>query len=352
MADHSTVNLGGRPVGPGRPCFVLAEAGVNHNGDVRLALRLVEAAKQAGADAVKFQTWVTDKLVTPDARMADYQARNLGRARSQYEMLKELELSYDDFRAVKDHADRLGILFLSTPDEEDSADFLGALGVPAFKVGSGEVTNLPFLCHVARKGKPVILSTGMSTLGEVEAAVRAVEEAGNRQLVLLHCVSAYPADPADCNLRAMDTLAAAFGYPVGFSDHTPGTEIAQAAAARGACVLEKHLTLDKALPGPDHQASLDPAEFAALVRGVRTVETALGDGRKQPTPGELETKQRVQKSLVTTRALRPGDRLTPADVTLRRSDGGLPAAYLPLVLGRTVAREVPAGRALCPDDLR
>jgi N-acetylneuraminate synthase len=347
-----TVELAGRAVGPGQPCFIIAEAGVNHNGDPRLAERLVDAAREAGADAVKFQTWVTEKLVTPDARLAEYQARNLGQSPSQYAMLKQLELGHDDFRRIKAHADRRGILFLSTPDEEDSADFLEELGVPAFKVGSGEVTNLPFLRHLARKGRPLILSTGMSTLGEVEAAVGAVEAAGNRGLVLLHCVSAYPAEPADCNLRAIDTLAAAFGCPAGFSDHTLGTEVAVAAAARGACVLEKHLTLDTQLPGPDHRASLDPREFAALVRAVRTVERALGDGAKRPTPAELETKKLVQKTIVAARRVRAGERLTADALALRRAGAGLPAAYLPLVLGRAVNRELDANQALTGDLLQ
>ena len=201
-----SITIAERTVGRRRSCFIIAEAGVNHNGDLAVAMRLVDAAAQTGADAVKFQTWTTQKLVTPGARMADYQKRNLGVETSQFDMLKALELTYDQFRELKAHAERRGILFLSTPDEEDSADFLNTLGVAAFKIGSAEVTNLPFLRHVARKGKPVILSTGMSTLGEVEAAVRTIEDAGNRQLVLLHCVSAYPADPQDCNLRAMRTL--------------------------------------------------------------------------------------------------------------------------------------------------
>ena len=341
-----TLDIAGRKVGAGHPCFIIAEAGVNHNGDLALAKRLVDAALDAGADAVKFQTWVTEKLVVPDAGMAEYQKQNLGTDDSQFRMLKELELSYDQFRAIKAHADRQGILFLSTPDEEDSADFLEALGVPAFKIGSGEVTTLPYLRHVALKGRPIILSTGMSTLAEVEAAVRAIEGAGNRQLALLHCVSAYPADAADCNLRAMDTLAAAFGYPVGFSDHTLGIEIPVAAVARGACIIEKHLTLEKALRGPDHSASMATDEFAALVRAIRTVETALGDGTKRPAPVEIETKRVVQKAIVARRSIRTGERVTAADVVLRRASGGLGAACLPLVLDRVARCEIEANRPI------
>ncbi|MBA4067510.1 MAG: N-acetylneuraminate synthase [Isosphaera sp.] len=344
--------MAGRPVGPGHPCLVIAEAGVNHNGDPALARRLVGAAADAGADAVKFQTWDTDRLVTRAARMADYQKRNTGTERSQYDMLRELELPRAAHRPLRDHAADRGAVFLSTPDEEDSADFLAGLGVPAFKVGSGEVTNLPFLAHVARHGRPVILSTGMADLGEVERAVRAVEDAGNTQLVLLHCVSCYPAEPADCNLRALDALAAAFGYPVGFSDHTLGSEVALAAVARGACVLEKHLTLDTTLPGPDHAASLDPAAFRALVQSVRTVEAALGDGRKRPRPAELPTKAVVQKSLVAARPLGAGARLRADDLVLRRSSGGLPPGSLPLVVGRELARDLGEHEAVSWEALR
>lgn len=346
------ITIGKRTIGPGEPCFIIAEAGVNHNGDLGLSKRLVDAAREAGADSVKFQTWVTEKLVTPDAPKAEYQRDNPGNEQSQFEMLKQLELSHDEFRQIQAHADHEGILFLSTPDEEDSANFLEELRVPLFKIGSGEVTNLPFLKHVALKGKPIILSTGMSTLGEVEAAVRIIEDAGNRQLVLLHCVSNYPAEKSACNLSAMNTLASAFGYPVGFSDHTLGFEVAVAAVARGACVLEKHFTLDKTMPGPDHRASLDPVEFAAMVRAIRAVESALGDGIKRPVPSELETKQVAQKAIVTARPIRVGEVLTQADVALRRTSGGLPPAYLPLIIGRCVNRDLEVNRTITLDVLR
>jgi N-acetylneuraminate synthase len=346
------LSIAGRPVGPGHPCLVIAEAGVNHNGHVDLAHQLVAAAAGACADAVKFQTWDTDKLVTRDARMADYQKENLGHERSQYDMLRALELSHAAFRDIQKQTAAHNIMFLSTPDEEDSADFLDGLGVPAIKIGSGEVTNLPFLAHVARKGRPIVLSTGMADLGEVERAVRTIEGEGNTQLVLLHCVSCYPADPADCNLRALDTLAAAFGYPVGFSDHTLGSEVALAAVARGACVLEKHLTLDTGLPGPDHKASLDPSGFGALVRAVRLVESALGDGRKRPRPAELPTKAVVQKALVVARPLEAGTRLRATDLVLRRTDGGLPSACLPLVVGRELVRALSAHEVVRWEALR
>ena len=336
------IKIPGRRIGSGQPVFIIAEAGVNHNGDYRLACKLIDAALDSGADAVKFQTWITEKLVLKDAVLADYQRKNLGEKKSQYEMLKSLELSFPTFRRLKAYAKRRRILFLSTPDEEESADFLEKIGVPLFKIGSGEVTNLPYLKHIGRKGRPIILSTGMSTLGEVKAAVRAIEKTRNRNLVLLHCVSNYPTQPSDCNLAAMATLRAEFGYPVGFSDHTQGQSVAIAAVAMGACVLEKHLTLDNRMKGPDHRASLNPTDFASLVRAVREAESAIGDGRKEPTAAELKTKKVVQKTLVTARALRAGVMLRSKDVVLRRTSGGLPPSNLPLLLGRKTRRAVPA----------
>jgi N-acetylneuraminate synthase len=346
------IEISGRRIGPGHPCFIIAEAGVNHNGRLDLAKRLVDAAQEAGADAVKFQTWITEKLLAPDAPMAKYQEINTGKQESQFEMCKRLELTQDQFRQIKKHADAKGILFFSTPDEEDSADFLQGLGVALFKIGSGEVTNLPFLRHVAGQDKPVILSTGMSTLGEVEAAVQTIEETGNRHLILLHCVSNYPADPADCNLRALETLASAFHYPVGFSDHTLGIHVAVAAVARGACVLEKHLTLDKTMPGPDHRCSLDVGEFASMVAAIRIVESALGDGVKRPVQSEIETKKVVQKTIVAARAIQAGETISNTDLVLRRSSGGLTPAFLPLIIGRRANRDIESNCCLALDMLQ
>lgn len=346
------IQISGRRIGHGQPCFIIAEAGVNHNGNWRRACDLVDAAQAAGADAVKFQTWVTERLVLPEAILANYQKRNVAGAGSQFELLKALELSGQDFRRISAYAKKRGLLFLSTPDEESSADFLEKLGVPLFKIGSGEVTNLPYLRYLARKGRPLILSTGMSTLGEVEAALEAIEQEGNPPLALLHCVSNYPAAPSACNLAAMGTLRSAFGRPVGWSDHTLGHDVAIAAVALGACLLEKHLTLDTGLEGPDHRASLDPAQFAAMVRAVRDVESALGDGRKRPTPSELETKRVVQKSLVTARAIRKGETLEPSALALRRTSGGLPPSALPLVVGRRARRQLPPWTVVTLEALR
>ena len=240
-----------REIGSAGPCFIIAEAGVNHNGSLDLARRLVDAAVAARADAVKFQTFRAEKVVSPVALKAEYQAQTTGSGESQLEMVKKLELPFESFRELKHHCEEKGILFLSTPFDEESADFLDSLGMSAFKIPSGEITNLPFLEHIARKRKPLILSTGMSELEEVRTAVETLRQAGARELVLLHCVSSYPARPASVNLRAMQTLCETFGVPVGFSDHTLGTAITLAAVALGACVIEKHLTLDCKLPGPD-----------------------------------------------------------------------------------------------------
>ncbi len=332
------VGIAGRKIGPGNPCFLIAEAGVNHNGRLRLAKRLVEAAAEAGADAVKFQTFRTEKLVSVAGK-------------SQREMLRRLELSEQDHRALWDYCRERAILFLSTPFEEGSADFLGNLGVAAFKIPSGEVTNLPFLGHLARKGRPLILSTGMSMLEEVKQAVEAIHREGNDRLILLHCVSSYPADPSEANLRAIQTLRGIFDLPVGYSDHTMGIEVALAAVALGACVIEKHVTLNRRLPGPDQHASLEPAELKALVKGIRAVESALGHGRKEPVPSEQATAAVARKSLVSVKPIPAGSRLTSDLIAIQRPGTGLPPAMLPQVLGRSAARDIPAGTPLTEEML-
>lgn len=346
-----TIDIADRRVGEGESCYIIAEAGVNHNGDVELAKSLIDVAIEARVDAVKFQTWVTEKVMVPNARMAEYQVANTGCERSQFEMAKELELSYEQFQEIKQYADERGIQFLSTPDEEDSADFLDNLGIPIFKIGSGEVTNHAFLRHVALKGKPIILSTGMSTMGEVEAAVRVIEEAGNKKLMLLHCVSEYPANPAECNLKAMSTLRSAFGYPVGFSDHTLGCDVAVFAVSLGACIIEKHFTLDTRMKGPDHCASLNPAELADFVKAVRTVESAKGDGVKRPSDSEIKNKIVVQKCLVVSRDIKAGETITKDDIVLRRASSGLLPVYLAQVLNKRAKCDIAALSALTMDVL-
>lgn len=338
----AAIDLDGRSIGPGHPCFIIAEAGVNHNGDVGLAERLVEAAIETGADAVKFQTFTAERLVTPKAPKADYQAAVTDAAESQSAMLRKLELSREAHVRLFEYAGRRGITFLSTPFDEQSADLLDDLGVPLFKIASGEITNLLLLEHVARKRKPMVVSTGMSTLDEVGEAVRVIYKAGCPALALLHCTSNYPADPAESNLKAMITMRQAFDLPVGYSDHTPGIEVAVAAVALGASVLEKHLTLSREMPGPDHRASLEPGDFAAMVRAVRSVETALGDGVKRPMESERSTRAIARRSLVAATDLPAGTVLQAHHLAAKRPGLGLPPGELARLVGRRLTKSLQA----------
>lgn len=328
---------------------MIAEAGVNHNGDLTCALALVDAAAEAGADAVKFQTFRTDLVVTARAPQAAYQRRNAP-ARSQRDMIRALELSEDAHRRLQVRAEKRRLVFLSTPFDVPSAEFLFALGVPAFKIPSGELTNTPFLRHVGAFGRPIVLSTGMSNLDEVARAVTTLRRAGCRQLALLHCVSSYPAALSDVNLRAMLTLQRRFGVPVGYSDHTLGTNVAVAAVVLGASIIEKHLTLDRRMPGPDHAASLEPGEFAAMVRGIREVEQALGTPEKRPTAAERDTARVARRSLVTAIPIARGSRITAAMITCKRPGTGLPPSLFDDVVGRTAARSLPADHLLRRSD--
>lgn len=339
------VDIDRRSVGPGAPCFIIAEAGVNHNGDMALARRLIDEAAAAGADAVKFQAFITEELVTRRAPKAGYQLQTTTAADTeQFAMLKALEVSAEDMAGLRDHCAARGVAFLCTPYENASADMLDRLGVAAYKIASTDTTNTPFLRHVASKGRPVILSTGMSTLAEVEAALAALAPVRDRT-ILLHCTAEYPAPVEEANLRAMAAMTAAFQVPVGFSDHTAGLDAAGWAVALGACVIEKHFTLDRAMAGPDHRASIEPAELAELVRRIRLLETALGDGIKRPTAAEIPNKPRMQKSIVARSAIAAGQVLGADDLTCKRPGGGLPPDWLDRVIGRAAAVD------LAPDDV-
>lgn len=327
---------------------MIAEAGVNHNGDVNVALELVRAASRAKADAIKFQTFSAERLATRSAPKAAYQART-GGAETQREMLKRLELSIDDHRQLMRACEREGILFLSSAFDEQSADMLEELGIAALKVPSGEITNLPFLRHLARKGRCLIVSTGMSTLDDVRTAMGAIRETADVPVVLLHCVSLYPAPAAGVNLRAMETMRTEFQVPVGFSDHTDGASIALASVALGADALEKHLTLDRDLPGPDHAASLEPADFEALVESVRAVETALGDGVKRPLPEEAETAAVARKSVVAAVDIPRGAEIKREMLTVMRPGTGLPPSRLDWVVGRKAHSAISAGAVITAD---
>jgi N,N'-diacetyllegionaminate synthase len=311
-----------------------------------MARRLIDVAAEAGADAVKFQTFRAEALVTASAPKAEYQLQTTSEQESQLEMLQRLELPKTAYPELQMHCDQRGILFLSTPFDESAADFLDQIGVLAFKISSGDVTNIPLLEHVARKGKPVILSTGMSDMNEVGKAVQTIRNGGCEDLVLLQCVSNYPANPADVNLRAMQTMATEFDVPVGYSDHTTGIEVALAAVALGACVIEKHFTLDRNLPGPDHRASLEPPELAAMIEGIRKVEAALGDGRKARAASEADTARAARRSLTAAQDLSAGTRLTRDMIAIQRPGTGLSPALLSSVVGRTVCVNVRAGSLL------
>lgn len=345
-----TVQIDNRKIGDGQPVFVIAEAGVNHNGDVELARQLIDAAKESGADAVKFQTFKTEKVLVRDAPKAAYQKSAEGGDESYWEMGKKLELSYDDFRELNAYCEECGILFLSTPFDSESADFLNALGMPIFKISSGEVTNLPFLAHVARFGKPIILSTGMASLEEVAEAVSVLRTGGCRDVILLQCTTNYPADPADANLLAMTAMRERFDTLVGYSDHVKSNLVSFASVALGACVVEKHFTLDKRLPGPDHQASLEPDELSDLTEGISMVSISLGDGVKRPASSEAETTIVARRSLVAGVDLEPGMVLDMSQVEILRPGSGLSPALLATLTGQKLVRHVKAGTLLSRED--
>lgn len=326
--------------------YIIAEAGVNHNGDATKASLLCKAAREAGCDAVKFQTFRAEAVVTASARKADYQQSATGTG-SQLDMIRALELPWPVFVELDLECKRLGITFLSTAFDHASLDRLEALGVPAHKIASGEITNLPFLRHVGRFGKQVILSTGMATLDEIEAALEVLERAGTPRdrLTVLHCNTEYPTPMADVNLRAMLTIRDAFGVAIGYSDHTLGTEVAVAAAALGATVIEKHFTLDRNLPGPDHKASLEPGELKAMVAAIRNVEQALGDGIKRPSSSEARNIAVARRSLVATCAIRAGDVFSETNLAAKRPGTGISPMRWDEVLGRKALRD------FAPDEL-
>jgi N,N'-diacetyllegionaminate synthase len=326
--------------------FVIAEAGVNHNGKVETALQLVDAAVRAGCNAVKFQTWITENVYSRDKSVKpEYQSRTTSAIESEFETIKNLELSYEDFGRIKGYCDQQGILFFSTPDEVDSADFLVRLGVGLMKTASQDVTNTPFLRYVARLGMPVIFSTGACTLTELAEGVETIL-AETLELIILHCVSSYPAPPEHMNLSLIPNLQHMFGCPVGLSDHTTGAEIACAAVALGARVFEKHLTLDKTMSGPDHQASLDPQEMLLYCRSLRSVRTALGDGVKRIMPSEENTRRAFRRFVVAARDLPAGTVISPLDIHFKKVVDGIAPRYLDLVIGAQITARVAADTAI------
>ena len=321
--------------------LIIAEAGVNHNGDIELAKKLIDAAADAGADLVKFQTFNAERLATQTAPKAEYQTRTTEEAKSQYAMLRQLELSVEMHEILIDYCRSRHIGFFSTGFDIESLNHLASFGAERFKIPSGEISNLPYLRHVGAFSKPVILSTGMAMLGEIEAALEVLEASGTprTQITILHCNTEYPTPMQDVNLRAMCSLRDVFGVAIGYSDHTLGIEVPIAAVALGATVIEKHLTLDRNLSGPDHKASLEPDEFASMVSGIRNIELAMGDGVKRPSPSEIKNKSTVRKSLVAAKLICAGEQFTAQNVTAKRPGTGISPMHWDEVMGRVAARD-------------
>jgi N,N'-diacetyllegionaminate synthase len=324
--------------------LIIAEAGVNHNGDMELAKRLIDVAAESGAGVVKFQTFNADRLATRTAKKADYQTQTTDGTESQHEMLRRLELTAEMHQELITHCAARSIEFFSTGFDIDSVDLLVSLGQDHFKIPSGEITNLPYLRHIGRLGKDVILSTGMANLGDIEAAIDVLEQAGTprTRITVLHCTTEYPTPISEVNLRAMQSIQTALGVAVGYSDHTPGIEVAIAAVAMGASVIEKHFTLDRNLPGPDHNASLEPDELKAMVTAIRNIEIALGDGIKRLTASEVRNKPIARKSLVASRTIKAGEMFSALNITAKRPGTGVSPMRWDEVIGRTAVRDFSA----------
>ena len=319
--------------------FIIAEAGDNHNGNLELAFQLVDKAAQAGADCVKFQTFVTEEVISKRAEKAEYQKESTGADESQYEMVKKLELAFDNFRQLQQYAKEKGLMFLSTPFDIPSVDFLNSIDIPCFKIPSGEITNLPYLIRIAQTGRDIILSTGMAEVEEIEAAVKALRENGAGEISLLHCNTEYPTPMEDVNLRAMLTLKEKFSVRVGYSDHTKGIEVPIAAAAMGAEIIEKHFTLDHNMEGPDHKASLEPDELKAMVEGIRNIEKALGNGIKTASRSEKKNMDIARKSIVARRKIAKGETLTEDNLAVKRPGNGISPMKWYEILGTKAVRD-------------
>lgn len=321
--------------------FIIAEAGVNHNGSLELAKRLIDAAVDAGADAVKFQTFKAANVVSKQAPKADYQKQATGEEESQFEMIRKLELDVAAHRELMAHCNAKNIMFLSTPFDHDSIELLAELGLQSYKIPSGEITNLPYLRHIGAMRKQVILSTGMANIGEIEAALDVLTSAGTlaENITVLHANTEYPTPMQDVNLRAMQTIAAAFNVKVGYSDHTLGIEVPIAAVSMGAVMIEKHFTLDKTMEGPDHKASLEPHELKAMVSAIRNIELALGNGIKKASPSETKNMAIARKSLVAKRAIKKGEIFSADNITAKRPGAGISPMRWDDIIGQTAQRD-------------
>ena len=343
------IKVGDKFIGDGYPCFIIAEAGVNHNGDVSLAKEMVDKAVEAGVDAIKFQTFKSEKLVTKYASMAKYQKENIGEEDSQFNMLKKLELSFEEFIELKDYCNDKSIIFMSTPFDIDSAEFLNSMGMEAFKISSGDLTNIPMLEYIANFNKPIILSSGMSVIGEIEDALISLRNRGVENVAVLHCTSNYPAPLDSVNLKAMNTIKNTFNILGGYSDHTRGITIPIAAAALGANIIEKHFTLDKSMEGPDHKASLDPQELKAMVEEIRKVESSLGNGIKMFNESEIDTMRVARKSIVAARDIKSGETIKLQDLDYKRPGNGLSPKYYKEIIGKKAKRDIKIDEQLTLD---
>jgi len=346
----STIRVRDRVVGPGFPCLIAAEIGINHNGDLSLAHRMIDAAAETGADSVKFQNYRTEDFLADGTLTYEYISQGKTVVESQFDMFKRCELPPGTVRALREHCDRRGLIFFSTPTGPEGIEELVQAGAPLLKNGSDYLVHLPLIRAMARTGIATVLSTGMATLAEVDDAVRAFREASGRDLILLHCTSSYPTPPQDIHLRKIPALAAAFGCPVGFSDHSEGIIAAVGAVTLGACMVEKHFTLDKDLPGPDHRFSADPGELKALVEGIRALERSLGESTVGPTPSEAANRQGARLSCVARGDLEADHLIGECDVAFRRPGVGFPPAAIDWVVGRRLRTDVRAGQVLQPEN--
>jgi len=345
-----TIKIEDKLISKKAPCFIIAEAGVNHNGDIKLAKELVDKAKEAKVDAIKFQTFKAENLVTKKAKKEKYQKTDS--EEFQYSMLKRLELSESEQKKLVSYCKKKKIIFLSTPYDEESADLLEKLGVPAFKVGSGELTHLPLLKHIAKKKLPMIVSTGASYPREIEKAVKTIRKEGNNKIILLHCTSVYPTLVEEVSLKALQTIKKTFGLPVGYSDHTLGITIPIMAVTLGAAVLEKHFTLDKNLPGPDHKASLEPQELKEMVKAVREVEKALGSSIKKPAKSEREERKLGRRSITAKIDIPKGVKITKDMLIIKRPGTGIKPKYFDVVIGKIAQKKIKKDSLIAFKDLR
>lgn len=340
MEKIKEIKISNKKINEKSTCFIIAEAGVNHNGKLELAKKMVDKAKEAGADAVKFQTFISEDLVTRDIPMEEYQKRNTGKKETQLEMLKKLELSRKDFIELKKYCEKKGIIFLSTPFDEGSVDFLEKLGVQAFKISSGDITDLPFLRYIAKKKLPMIVSTGASYLEEVKEAVLAIKKEGNNKIILLHCTVNYPCPPEEVNLKSMITLGKEFDCLIGYSDHTFGIMAPIISVALGAKVLEKHFTLDRKLPGPDQKASLEPEELKEMVKIIRDTEKALGSFMKKPQKSESEERKLGRRSIVARIDILKGNKISKEMLITKRPGTGINPKHLYSIIGKIAKKDI------------